>query len=121
MGDCAACFRVHIAPDSKAQPTRSDDTNGFGPNNTTPPVFDRHTQAGGGDVSAGFRVGIIDWEDEWLTGQFTVTTPTGKSHQALGVGHSSIDAALLYQRQWSERLTFMAELHDWQTIHLLLA
>ena len=72
-------------------------------------------------MSAGFRIGIIDWEYEWLTGQFTVTTPTGNARQALGVGHSSIDAALLYQRQWSERLTFMAELHDWQTIHLLLA
>ena len=94
---------------------------GFGPNNTTPPVFDGHTQAGGRDVSAGFRVGIIDWEDEWLAGQFTVTTPTGNARQALGVGHSRIDAALLYQRQWSERLTFMAELHEWQTIHLLLA
>jgi len=88
---------------------------GFGPNDTTPPVFDGQTQTGAGDVSAGFRVGIIDWEDEWLTGQLTFVAPTGNARQALGVGHSSIDVALLYQRQWSDRLTFMAEIHDWQT------
>ena len=51
---------------------------------------------GMGDCAACFRVGIIDWEDEWLTGQFTVTTPTGNARQAHGVGHSSIDAAQLY-------------------------
>jgi hypothetical protein len=78
--------------------------------------FDDGTQAGAGDFRGGVRYGIFACPDEWLTLQVRAWAPTGEARRALGVGHSSIDVALLYEVRSSERATWFAELSDWQSI-----
>jgi hypothetical protein len=78
--------------------------------------FDNGTQDGAGDFRAGVRYGLFACPDEWLTLQVRAWAPTGESLRALGVGHSSIDVALLYQVQASERTSWWAEISDWQSI-----
>lgn len=77
--------------------------------------FEDGTQRGAGDFKFGFRYGLIASCDEALTFQTRVWTPTGNAQQALGVGHTSIDFSLLYQRTLNARTTFFAEIQDWQT------
>jgi hypothetical protein len=78
--------------------------------------FDDGTQEGAGDFRAGLRYGLIACPDEWLTLQVRAWAPTGEARRALGVGHSSIDVALLYAVQTSQRTSWFAEIQDWQTI-----
>jgi hypothetical protein len=83
---------------------------------STDPIFEDGTQAGAGDFRAGIRYGLIACPDEYLTLQVRAWAPTGEARRALGVGHSSIDIALLYSLEIGERTTWFAEIQDWQTL-----
>lgn len=78
--------------------------------------FDDGTQAGAGDISAGFRWGWIAEADEHLTFQLRTTAPTGESRRALGTGNTTMDFSLLYDRRFCDVATFFAEFNDWQTL-----
>ncbi|TWT89500.1 hypothetical protein [Neorhodopirellula pilleata] len=78
--------------------------------------FDDGTQAGAGDISAGFRWGWIAKSDEHLTFQLRTTTPTGEARRALGTGNTTMDFSLLYDRRFCDVATFFAEFNDWQTL-----
>jgi len=71
---------------------------------------------GVGDISAGFRWGLINCPDEHLTLQVRTTAPTGDPLRTLGTGNTTIDIALLYDQQINDRTWFYAELNDWQTL-----
>jgi hypothetical protein len=79
-------------------------------------VFDDGQQAGAGDIRAGLRYGLIARPAEALTFQVRAWAPTGEARRALGVGHPSIDAALLYSVRANQRTSFFAEIQDWQSI-----
>ena len=80
------------------------------------PGFEDGEQGGAGDFKAGFRLGIIACPYELLTFQLRPWTPTGEALRAIGVGHDSIDVALLYTFKPDNRTTWFAELQDWQTL-----
>jgi hypothetical protein len=60
-----------------------DLSDGKADNGTGQAIFTGQTQTGAGDITGGFRVGLIDHNDEWLTFQFTAYLPTGSARQAV--------------------------------------
>jgi len=78
--------------------------------------FTDGTQRGAGDISAGFRWGLIDSPQEHLTFQLRTTLPTGEPLRALGTGNTTIDIGLLYDEQLTSKLWFFSEINDWQTL-----
>jgi hypothetical protein len=94
-----------------------EDVNfGDPPGNLPGPVFLDGEQDGAGDIRGGVRFGLISCPYEALTVQVRAWAPTGEARRALGVGHPSIDVALLYGLQVNHRTTFFAEVQDWQSI-----
>jgi hypothetical protein len=83
---------------------------------STDPIFEDGTQAGAGDIRAGIRYGFIACPDEYLTLQVRAWAPTGEARRALGVGHSSLDVALLHSARLSQRTTWFGEIQDWQSL-----
>ncbi|MEM6330149.1 MAG: hypothetical protein AAF790_07865 [Planctomycetota bacterium] len=73
-------------------------------------------QQGAGDITAGFRWGLVDEVDRHLTTQLRVWAPTGEASRALGVGHASIDVGFIFDRKISDIVTIFGELNDWQTL-----
>lgn len=55
---------------------------------------------GQGDVRAGFKYGLIDDGDRWLTFQLRTYFPSGDGTLGLGTEHFSIEPGLLYQRDY---------------------
>jgi hypothetical protein len=78
--------------------------------------FTDGVQEGAGDFRAGVRYGLIACPEEALTVQVRAWAPTGEARRALGVGHSSIDVALLYTTRPSERTWLFGEIQDWQNL-----
>lgn len=68
---------------------------------------------GFGDITAGFRLGLVACPDRWLTAQLAVETASGEAEKAIGNGHTAIIPGILFQRVLSERLTVFGEVHDW--------
>lgn len=65
------------------------------------------------DVNAGFKYAFIADQDEYLTAQFRIYTPTGLPARGLGTGHVSLEPSILYFRRFTDRLIFQAEIRDW--------
>jgi hypothetical protein len=65
------------------------------------------------DLSAGFKYAFVACDDNYLTFQFTVFTPTGDSFRGLGTNHTTVEPALLSQRRVGEKWTVFGELKDW--------
>lgn len=72
---------------------------------------------GFGDMRAGGKFAFIANDCEYLTGQVRLYMPTGDATEALGTGHTSIEAGLLYQWNFAERWNVTAEVLDWQAIN----
>lgn len=75
------------------------------------------TVGGAGDITAGFRLGLLVSPEESLTTQFKVYMPTANPENGLGTGHTSLEAGLLYQRRWRDRWTIFGEIQDWVAIN----
>jgi hypothetical protein len=76
------------------------------------PEFNADTN-GVGDIDAGFKAALICAEDYYLTFQFRTFAPTGDAIRGLGTDHVSLEPALLFQGQMTERLVTFAEVRDW--------
>lgn len=72
---------------------------------------------GFGDMRAGGKFAMIANDCEYLTAQVRLYMPTGDATEALGTGHTSIEAGLLYQWNFAERWNVTAEVLDWQAIN----
>jgi hypothetical protein len=74
-------------------------------------TFGNH--GGLGDVRLGLKVGLAASEDQALTAQFQVFTPSAESLDGLGTGHWSVEPALLYYRRLSDRFALESEFGAW--------
>jgi hypothetical protein len=68
---------------------------------------------GFGDLQAGFKRAIYAQDNQYLTAQLRVFTPTGNPARGLGTGHASLEPALLYLGQRSDRLILQSEFRVW--------
>lgn len=82
-----------------------------------PPLNGGRNQDGFGDMRAGGKFAFVANDCEYLTGQVRLYMPTGDAEEALGTGHTSIEAGLLYQWNFAERWNLTAEVLDWQAIN----
>jgi hypothetical protein len=65
------------------------------------------------DMNFGFKAALISCPEQVLTFQFRTYVPTGDSDRGLGNNHVSLEPALLYWQELSDRLYLEAELRDW--------
>lgn len=77
------------------------------------PTLNTGSSSGLGDLTAGFKYSLFADCDQHLTFQLRAFAPTGDADRGLGTNHVSLEPALLYQNQYSDRLTLFAELRDW--------
>jgi hypothetical protein len=69
---------------------------------------------GFGDMNVGGKYAVVCQEDQVLSVFLRTYIPTGMPKLSiLGTGHVSLDPALLYSRQLTDRLALQAELHDY--------
>jgi len=76
-----------------------------------PDVNDNAT--GLGDMRLGFKYAMLYSQEQILTFQLRGFLPTADARRGLGTSHYTIEPALLYYRNLSDKLTFYAELADW--------
>jgi hypothetical protein len=69
--------------------------------------------AGFSDMNAGMKLALLADPCQYLTFQFRTYIPTGAASHGLGTGHPSVEPALLYWRQLTERLQVQAQVNDW--------
>jgi hypothetical protein len=69
--------------------------------------------AGLSDINAGFKYAVIASEGNYLTFQFRTYAPTGAGSHGLGTGHTSLEPALLWHGQMSDRFALDTEFRDW--------
>ncbi|HVJ68249.1 MAG TPA: transporter [Caulifigura sp.] len=72
--------------------------------------------SGFADMNAGFKYAFIAEKDEYLTFQFKTYIPTGDSRQGLGTNHVSIEPAILYYRQLSDKWLFQSQFSEFTPI-----
>jgi hypothetical protein len=72
---------------------------------------------GFGDLRGGGKFAVIANDCEYLTAQVRVYLPTGDAEEALGTGHTSIEAGLLYQWEFASHWNLTGEVLDWQAIN----
>jgi hypothetical protein len=72
---------------------------------------ENHT--GIGDINAGARLGVVHEDEYGITLQLRTYAPTGFVGENLGNGHVSLEPAVLWYAQPTERLLFEGELRDW--------
>jgi hypothetical protein len=65
------------------------------------------------DVNFGFRYALQDCCGQALTFQLRVYAETGDEVEGVGTGHSSIEPAILFQRQVASDATFFGEFRAW--------
>lgn len=65
------------------------------------------------DITAGIRYGLIAAENQAVTFQLRVYTPTGDAGRGLGTGHASLEPALLAQHRWTEDVNTFGEVRIW--------
>jgi hypothetical protein len=70
-------------------------------------------ESGFGNLLAGFKYAMIACPDQYLTCQFTVSTPTADVDRGLGNELTALEPGLLWYKQLTERLAVHAELRDW--------
>jgi hypothetical protein len=74
------------------------------------------SEAGLGDVSAGFKYALLADSNQALTLQLRGYFPTGDAEKGLGNDHYSIEPGLLYLRKLGACSTVAAELRYWHPI-----
>jgi len=70
-------------------------------------------QSGFGDVRAGIKVGLVVADDQSLTLQTQLYSPTGDSRKGLGTDHASLEPALLYYKRASEVVAIESQVGVW--------
>jgi hypothetical protein len=68
------------------------------------------------DMNFGFKAALISCPDQVVTFQLRTYVPTGDSDRGLGNNHVTMEPALLYWQQLSDRLYAEAEFRDWVPI-----
>lgn len=70
-------------------------------------------QSGVGDLRAGVKLALTDTSDQMLTAQVKTFLQTGDSMHGLGTGHASIEPAILYYQQVSDRAAIESQFAVW--------
>jgi hypothetical protein len=65
------------------------------------------------DLRFGFKYALLYSQEQILTFQLRTFAPTGDARRGLGTSHFSLEPALLYYRNLSDKITLYAELADW--------
>jgi hypothetical protein len=78
-----------------------------------PPFAPFSSQGGLGDIRAGVKLAIVSSSDSSLTAQLRGYFPSGSASKGLGTNHGSVEAALLYYYQVSDRLVLESQVGDW--------
>jgi hypothetical protein len=68
---------------------------------------------GFGDLRGGVKVALVQTDRRHVTGQLRLQFPTGDPGKGLGNDHASVEPALLYFEQLSDRVTLSGELKYW--------
>lgn len=66
-----------------------------------------------GDMNAGLKYAFIYCPEQVATFQFRTYIPTGDGDKGLGTNHVSLEPAILYYRQLTQRAALEAEFRDW--------
>jgi hypothetical protein len=78
-----------------------------------PPFAPFSSQGGLGDIRAGVKLALVSTSDSSLTAQLRGYFPSGSASKGLGTNHGSVEAALLYYLQVSDRLVLESQVGDW--------
>ena len=79
---------------------------------------DQNRNASGfGDLSFGGKLAILASEQQMLTAQVRIITPTGDEFLGLGSGTTWIEPGLLYQQQLSDRWQLFGQVKDQLFLH----
>jgi hypothetical protein len=70
-------------------------------------------QAGIGDLRAGVKLALLDAPDHALTAQVRTYVPTGDAASGLGTNHWSVEPAILYYQQVSDRVAVESQANVW--------
>jgi Putative MetA-pathway of phenol degradation len=73
-------------------------------------------QAGLSDVRAGFKAALLASPSHYLTLQFKSYFPSGDASKGLGTNHYSIEPAILYYQELSDRWAVESEFGVWHPI-----
>ncbi|MEP6917082.1 MAG: hypothetical protein ABJC89_15630 [Acidobacteriota bacterium] len=73
-------------------------------------------QSGLGDVEAGVKLGLVSDDRRNLTVLVRGSFPTGDSKKGLGTDHASIEPALLYRQDLSDRVSIESQFGEWHPI-----
>jgi hypothetical protein len=73
-------------------------------------------QGGIGDVTAGFKAGLLVSPRHYFTFQLKSYFPTGDASKGLGTNHYSVEPALLYYQALSNRMAVESEVGIWHPI-----
>jgi Putative MetA-pathway of phenol degradation len=73
-------------------------------------------QAGIGDLRAGVKLALLDAPDHQLTVQLRSYLPTGDAGSGLGTNHWSVEPAILYYQQVSDRVAVESQVNVWVPI-----
>ena len=90
-----------------------------GPNNIGgTPTLTSGRDSGLGDMNAGFKYVLASdcCNTQMLTFQFRVYIPSGDADRGLGTNHVSLEPAILYQNQLTDRITLFGEIRDWISV-----
>jgi hypothetical protein len=68
------------------------------------------------NLLAGFKYAVIACPDQYLTFQFTASTPTADVDRGLGNELVGLEPGVLWYRQLTDRVALSAELRDWVPI-----
>ena len=71
------------------------------------------SQRGMGDLRAGVKLALTDTPEQMLTAQVKAFLQTGDTYQGLGTGHASIEPAILYYQQVSDRAAIESQVAVW--------
>jgi hypothetical protein len=70
-------------------------------------------EVGFGNLLAGFKYALVACPDQYVTFQFTTSTPTADTDRGLGNELVGLEPGMLWYRQLTDRLAFHGELRDW--------
>jgi hypothetical protein len=72
--------------------------------------------SGIGDVKVGVKLGLVSDDTRSVTVLLRASLPTGDALKGLGTDHKSIEPALLYRQQVSDRVSIESQLGDWHPV-----
>jgi hypothetical protein len=70
-------------------------------------------QRGIGDLRAGVKLALTDTSRQMVSAQVKAFLPTGDSRRGLGTNHVSVEPALLYYQQLSDRASIESQVSVW--------